>query len=340
MQRILVVVFALMWSASAQAQNAVPVTVDNFVRAESDRYIARFLQDIGGQLGEFHHERTIASVDNQPVIRNNRDVLLSSAVFDLDAGAATITLPDPGKRFMSILVISQDHYTPISEFGGGTYTVTRDNVGTRYAVVVLRIFVDPNDPKDLAAVHVLQDAVEVNQPGGPGKFQSPNWDQASLNKVRDALLVLAATLKDFRGAFGKKGEVDPIRHLIGTAAGWGGNPESVAVYVGDTPARNDGKTIYRLTVPAKVPVDGFWSISVYNAQGYFQKNSYNAYNLNNVTATKNADGSVTVQFGGCDGKIPNCLPIVDGWNWTARLYRPRAEILNGTWKFPEARPVN
>jgi hypothetical protein len=39
-----------------------------------------------------------------------------------------------------------------------------------------------------------------------------------------------------------------------------------------TPARNDGKTIYRLTVPANVPVDGFWSISVYNAQGYFQKN--------------------------------------------------------------------
>jgi hypothetical protein len=99
MNRILVVVFALMWSASAQAQNAVPVTVDNFVRAESDRYFARFLQECGGQLSKLHHELNIASVDNQPVIRNNRDVLLSSAVFDLDAGAATITLPDPCKRF-------------------------------------------------------------------------------------------------------------------------------------------------------------------------------------------------------------------------------------------------
>lgn len=321
-------------------RNATPVTVDNFIRAESDRYFATTVQDNGGQLGTFRHERNIASVDNQPVIRNNRDVLLSFAALDLDAGAATITLPDPGKRFMSILVISQDHEMPIAEFGQGTYRLARDNVGTRYAVVVLRIFVDPNDPKDLAAVHALQDAVRVNQPGGPGKFESPNWDQASLNKVRDALLVLAATVKDFRGAFGKKGEVDPIRHLIGAAAGWGGNPESVAVYVGGTPARNDGKTIYQLTVPANVPVDGFWSISVYNAQGYFQKNEYNAYNLNNVTAQKNADGSVTVQFGGCDGRVPNCLPIVDGWNWTARLYRPRAEILNGTWIFPEAAPLN
>ncbi len=48
----------------------------------------------------------------------------------------------------------------------------------------------------------------------------------------------------------------------------------------------------------------------------------------------------TIQFGGCDGKIPNCLPIMKGWNYTVRLYRPRAEILNGTWKFPEAKPVS
>jgi hypothetical protein len=55
---------------------------------------------------------------------------------------------------------------------------------------------------------------------------------------------------------------------------------------------------------------------------------------------KNADGSVTVQFGGCDGKIPNCLPIMKGWNYTVRLYRPRPEILSGKWKFPEAQPVS
>ena len=64
-----------------------------------------------------------------------------------------------------------------------------------------------------------------------------------------------------------------------------------------------------------------------------------AYSLNNITAKKAVDGSVTVQFGGCDGKIPNCLPIMKGWNYMVRLYRPRAEILNGTWKFPEAQPV-
>jgi len=56
-------------------------------------------------------------------------------------------------------------------------------------------------------------------------------------------------------------------------------------------------------------------------------------------ASTGADGLTTVQFGGCDGKIPNCIPIVEGWNYTVRLYRPRPEILSGKWKFPEARPV-
>jgi hypothetical protein len=108
-----------------------------------------------------------------------------------------------------------------------------------------------------------------------------------------------------------------------------------ALYLNVTPSKNDGKTIYRLTVK-DVPVDGFWSVSVYNAEGHFVKNAFDVYTLNNITAKKNADGSVRVQFGGCDGKTPNCLPIMPDWNYLVRLYCPRPEILNGTWKFPEA----
>ena len=86
-------------------------------------------------------------------------------------------------------------------------------------------------------------------------------------------------------------------------------------------------------------MDAFWSVSVYNAEGYFQKNPANAYALNNLTAKKGDDGSIAIQFGGCDASTPNCLPITKGWNYTVRLYRPRAEILSGAWTFPEPRPV-
>ena len=54
-----------------------------------------------------------------------------------------------------------------------------------------------------------------------GKFEIPNWDQASQKKVRDALLVLGTTIPDFKKAFGTKGQVDPMRHLIGTRRGLG-----------------------------------------------------------------------------------------------------------------------
>ena len=65
-----------------------------------------------------------------------------------------------------------------------------------------------------------------------------------------------------------------------------------------------------------------------------------AYSINTVAAKKNADDSVVIQFAGCDGKIPNRLPIVSGWNYKVRLYRPRAETLSGTWTFPQAKPVS
>jgi hypothetical protein len=110
-------------------------------------------------------------------------------------------------------------------------------------------------------------------------------------------------------------------------------------YTSTSHRAEDGATIHRLAVK-EVPVDGFWSISVYNAVGRFQKNAFDAYALNSITAKKSPDSSIVIQFGGCDGKIPNCLPIVKGWNYMVRLYRPRAEILNGSWTFPEAHPVN
>ena len=328
---------ALLTAATALAQAPQPVTVDNFIRAESDLYMGGLLKDSGGVPGKFNHRREVANVDHQTVIRLNRDTIYSSALFDLDAGPVTITLPDAGKRFMSMQVISEDHYVPAVFYGAGAQTLTRDMVGTRYAAVAIRTLVDPNDPADVAKVHALQDAITVSQ-ANPGSFEVPNWDPVSQKKVRDALLVLASTSAGFGGAFGRKGEVDPVKRLMGAAAGWGGNPDKDATYLNETPARNDGVTVHRVTV-RDVPVDAFWSISVYNEQGYYEKNALNSYTINSITGKQAADGSTTIQFGGCDGKVANCIPIVKGWNYTVRLYRPRAEILDGSWKFPVAQPV-
>ena len=320
----------------ATSTQSIPVTVDNFKRAESDVYFSTIAAK-QGSLGKFHHYRKLFSIDNQTVVRGNRDTVYSSAVFDLDAGPVTINMPDAGKRFMSLMAVNEDHYTVGVKYGAGSYTFSRDEAGTRYILIGLRTLVNPGEPTDLEEVHTLQNLVQVSQPGGPGKFEVPQWDPASQKKVRDALLILAETIPDFSGAFGKKTDVDPVRHLIGTAAGWGGNPEKDAKYLNVVPPKNDGDTVYKLTVK-DVPVDAFWSVSVYNAAGYYEKNGQDAYTFNNITAKKETDGSIIIQFGG-DSKASNYLPITKGWNYTVRLYRPRPEILNGSWSFPDVEQV-
>ncbi|QTC00289.1 DUF1254 domain-containing protein [Alcaligenes sp. SORT26] len=332
-------VLALSTVSAVQAQSAsdaaVPVNVDNFIRAESDLYMGKMVAD--GALGRFVHSREPVSVDAQSVIRMNRDTLYSSAVFDLDAGPVTVTLPEAGGRYMSMQVVSEDHFIPSFNYAAGDYVLDKETIGTRYVFVLIRTLADPNSRKDLDQVHVLQDAIKVKQ-AKVGEFVVPEWDAVSQKKIRDALLVLGDSNPHYERAFGPKGDVDPIQHLIGTATGWGGNPAKDATYLGGDVPVNDGKTFYRLTV-GEVPVKAFWSVSVYNAEGYFEKNAYDAYSLNSLTAKKQADGKVVIQFGACDGKVANCLPIVPGWNFTIRLYQPGEEFLSGRWSFPKLEPL-
>lgn len=330
----LVVSLLLVFTARlTHAIDTIPVTVDNFIRAESDKYFSARVALSGiGKLGQI---RDLMPIDKQTVIHSNRDTLYSPGVFDLEAGPVTITLPDPGNRFLSALIIDQDEYALKTVYAPATFTVSKDDIETRYVLIGVRTFVNPNDPEDVKAAHALQDAIKVEQ-AGTGTYEVPNWDSASRDKVREDLIKRAAGFTDSRGMFGPRGKVDPERHLIGAASGWGGNAGNDALYLTVVPPKNDGKTVHRMTIKPDVPVDAFWSISVYGADGYFHENDQDSYSINNVTAKKDADGSVTIQFGGCDGKIPNCLPIMPGWNYWVRLYRPRKEILDGTWKFPEA----
>lgn len=325
--------------APADARSGGPqkVTPDNFCRAETDMYFANAVNEAGG-VGRLHHHREPMPIDAQSVIRANRDTLYSAGVFDLDAGPVTITLPDAKGRFMSLMVTDEDHYVHDVIYDMRPHTCTRDRIGTRYVMLAVRTLVAPDDPADLAKVHALQDEIEIER-RSTGAFEVAAWDPVSQKKVRDALLALGETLPDLRGMFGAKDKVDPVRHLIGTAMAWGGNPETEALYLNLTPARNDGRTVYRLRVDADVPVDGFWSISVYDRNGYFAPNPQGAYSLNDITAKKEPDGSVGIQFGGCDGGAANCLPITPGWNYLVRLYRPKREILTGGWAFPEAQPA-
>ncbi len=329
LQTLLIAGISIFALAQARAQDSVKVTAANYVRAESDiqmkGYIASF-----NCFGSFHHNREPYDVDNQITIRGNRDTLYSFGVWDLRS-PVTVTLPDTKDRYQSIMIVSQDH-SIWGLYGPKTGTLTEEKVGTRYVMLALRTFADPNDEEDLKEAYRLQDAVVVKQ-ADLGKFEVPNWKKDEVEKMRETINVVASTVTDSGKMFGKKEELDPVYWMLGAALGWGGLPADAATYVNVVPEKNDGKTPYTLTVK-DVPVDAFWSVTLYDDKGLMPVNKYKAYSFNNVTAKKAKDGSITIHFGG-DPKADNFLPILPGWNYIVRLYRPKKEILDGTWTFPE-----
>jgi hypothetical protein len=322
-----ILIFAL---ASAHAEDLVQVTADNYVRAETDLQMKGYAETMDC-FGKFNHNRKHYDVDNQVTVRGNRDTIYSFGVFDLTS-PLTITMPDPGGRYQSLMLLNQDHSIPPTIFGPTQKTFTVKNMGTRYAVLAVRTFADPNEPADIKAAHVLQDAVKVKQ-ADIGKLELPNWDKQGVETLREAINVLNATMSDTSGYFGEKDKLDPIHHLLGTAFGWGGLPKQAAMYVNVYPEKDDGKTPYTLMVK-DVPVDAFWSVTVYDSKSYMLKNARDIYSYNSVTAKKDADGSITIHFGG-DPKADNYLEIMEGWNYIVRLYQPKQEILDGSWTFPE-----
>ena len=247
------------------------------------------------------------------------------------SAGATLTVPEIDGRYVSVMVVNRDHFVNRVFHDPGTYELSVGEFDTDHVLVAARTLVDPRDPGDLARAASVQDRLGLTA-GSARPFELPDYDTAGLDRTRTALLALAHDMDGFAGSFGRRGEVDPVRHLIGAAAGWGGLPDAEATYVGVSPDLPVGT--YELRLTGDVPVDGFWSISVYNAAGYFEPNEADAYTVNSITAAREDDGSVIVRFGGDGDPARNSIPLPEGWNYLVRLYRPRPEVLDGTWAFP------
>ena len=314
---------------------AVAVTWENYPRANCHASF-RATVDKGG-LGAFYHVRGLAPVGEvQLGIGENRDTLYSLGVFDLTE-PVTITKPDTRGRYQSMLVQNEDQYLKLSTTSPGRYTITREQAGTRYIGVNFRTFVDPNDPVDVRQVQQLQDSIVVEQ-ASAGAFEIPDWDWESYRRVDAAFRTLYYTMDDWSNAFGDMDEVDPVKFYVASASGWTGVPEpSEALILQGAPPHNDGTTPHTLTV-RDVPVDGFWSVTVYDRDLAVVKNPYDAYIVNSVTATPNDDGSVTIHFGG-DPAQPNFIYTPEGWRYLVRLYGTREPIIDGSFRFPEPEPV-
>ena len=135
--------------------------------------------------------------------------------------------------------------------------------------------------------------------------------------------------------FGEKIDTDEVAHLLGVAGGFGGLPENLALYTIEEVEENDGTQEYVLNF-RDVPVNAFWSVTVYDEDGHLLDTD--KVNINSYQARPNADGSYTIHFSNDDSRINN-IHIAEAWNYTVRMYEPQQPIIDGDWTFPKAKKL-
>ena len=281
------------------------------------------------------HHREPASIEDQPVIRQNRDTLYSSAIVDISQGA-TLSLPDAGGRYLSVMVVNNDHYINDVFHDAGEHEFTVDRFDTDYVLVAARILVDPNDPADLDSC-----------PRAPGPdrsarrsarpFVTPAYDTASFDTTRErGAHAVARPRRSSPALSAARTPSTRCKHLLGTASGLG------------RPARNrKPSTQRRSRLPdRRVPGHrrrraGRWVLVDLGLQrrrllrGQRPQRLQRQQHHRGTERRRHDHG----HFGGCGDDRPNCIPIIDGWNYAVRLYQPRPEVLDGSWTFPAAQPA-
>lgn len=303
---------------SVKAMAADRVDLGNYKVAESDIAFGNITK-LAGMNTFFHFPVGKFDLNNQTVVRMNQDTTYSAAVVNISKGAS-VTLPEADGRYMSAMVIQNDHYVDQVFTKPGKHIIKAD---TDFVMVNVRTRINTYDPKDVAKVQELQKkliiSAEATEP-----HVVPDYDMKQVVDLRDRLAAEATKLGSYNNMQGARGTVDEHMHMLGTAGGWGLLPDKNARYL--SYEQKDGSGCF--TANYKVPPfnsGGFFSITMYNADGWIfdEKAILNEYNI-----SFNDDNSFEVNFGSCGESAKNNIPIVDGWNFLMRVYEPQLEKLD------------
>lgn len=320
--------------SAAAARAGIPVTPDNYARAEVDESYKNIVADVGSNA--FRHDRALMPLDKQPAVTMNRDTVYSFGVFYMPKGT-TITLPKSAdNRYQSAMIMQNDDFTDQVFYAPGTFEIKSK---TEFAAVVMRTQINPGDPDDVRNVKVLQDGVKVNWPKGtvPKEYKIVDWDQASLKALRAQYQKEAAKLTNFNDTSGARGVIKPEMLRLSASVALGLLPAKDAVYIYRDYGLS-GDKCYRATYTKPDFLQGgFFSFTMYGADKYLKSENSN---LNNRTMKFDENGSFTVYYGPKEkcGKVANWLPTPgDNWYLGMRIYRPGESVVSG--KYTTAEPV-
>jgi len=368
-------------------------------------------------LNAFQHTRKLVAAGDRAITTPNNDTLYSNAFIDLTNGPVTLTVPDAGKRYLSVAIM--DMYTNNNGIIGartsggaaGRWTLVGPaatqtgprviKVATPHAWVLARTLVD--DDADMAAAHKVQDGLKLSgakagpypkyatrADAWPDYFRSVDallkTDPAPTPAGLAAFAALKAKAPSFdRAAFGAEADIidkgveqgRAILNIGGARARFDGGWQYPAASLGDfgddfryravvaiagigalVPAEamymraegEDGRIFksdkaWKLSLPAAMPVNAFWSLTMYEAtadgQFFFTENRINRYAIGDRTRgiKRRGDGGIDIWISRTDPggeKAANWLPAPKAgpYSMILRAYLPKPDLLQGRFRLP------
>jgi len=351
------------------SEERVAEYVRNFPYQDTYDYAMKYT---GGDPARFNvwvlgAEPVLVKAGDDKVVRMNNDTFYKMAFVSLAKGPVVLSSTDSAAdRFSSFQLMDDRNvnyanvirpngeYTLYSGERPATIRGEAIEVPSELSVVIVRVEVkDKLAPADVTAAEAIFRGIAID---GPSIDRVPAVDRLSgfdAAVAKEALRRIDQTFQKgpFRSLVAGPGEVpDKVSHLqlaAGTKGGWGGpvvmHSSYETLFLGADGKRFDGSLgAYTVTTP-EPPVDAFWSITVYDSErgGFLHPNDDDRYHINNTSAVKNDDGSVTFLFQRhCGPGDSNCLEVPNGeFDLTARYYLPQGPIQTGEWQLPPIQRV-
>lgn len=308
-------------------------------------------------------EPSLVKAGEDRIVRMNNDTFYKLAIVHLSDGPVTLTAEVPDKsRFVSFQLMDDRNVNYANlMYPNGTYTLfhgeqltepegTPISVPSETSWVIVRVEIkDTQDAADLAAAKAVFNTVGISGPI-PSTFPAVsvlgNFDEAVVeegNRRMDEAAIEIPYRLMVVGPGKEPGiDVPYLNHSAGTKGGWGGPSTEHSAYEGIFVDGNGDPLVgangtYSVTTE-EPPVDAFWSVTVYDTDrgGFLHPNKDDRYHINNTTAVKNEDGTVTFLFKqSCDGDDTNCLEVPAGhFDLSIRYYLPDESIQSGDLTFP------
>ncbi len=341
--------------------------IQKFPYQDTYNYMKRYT---GGEASNLNiwilgQEPILVKAGEDKVVRMNNDTYYKMAFMDFSNGAVKLSSSNGSDERFSSFQLMDDHNANFENiihpkgdyflyFGEAPTDLdgTLIEAPSKLAVVIVRVEVrDKNNEEDLKQAQEIFAGLKIQ---GPKIKNFPTLDLLNSfdKKVTDeATRLLDSTFKvvPFRLTVASPKQVPEkvsyINFAAGTKGGWGGPVTSHSSYETiffdfENNTLDGSKGNYTITT-SEPQVDAFWSITIYDTKrgGFLHPNPENKYHINNTSALKNEDGTITFKFQTkCENGDINCLEIPNGpFDFVARYYLPKEDIRTGDWMLPKAK---